>query len=622
MPIYCLNPVCEKPQNPDNHTFCQNCGWRLRLGDRYQAIQPLGRGRNSKTFMGLDRQKIVQPRCLIKVLPPKGENHYAIEQAMERFRREVMQLDAIAEHPQIPDLLAYFERGRNQYLVQEFVVGQSLAQQLQENGIFSQAQICELLGNILPLLQFLHDHRLIHRNIKPHNLIRRPGEKGWVLADFGASKQVSQTALARTGTLVGSAEYAAPEQLMGKATFASDLYSLGVTCIHLLTGLSPFELFDGMTGRWFWRSVVTDVSDALATLLNRLLKPSEHDRYPSATAALKDLAEIWDIDQPAAEIAPIVSRLKETSKQGQRPVWRLQHNWTAEGALPFEVNAITLTPDGEMLAVGCNDGALQLWDMTGEPTLGHRVSGHSQSVSSIAISADGQSLVSGSWDGGVRLWRLEGKTAQLRQVLTGHTQPVTAVAIASDPPILISGGQDRTLKCWRLATGELIHTFLDHRAEVAAIALSADGQTLASGDTNGLLKLWRLATQELLRTLSGHRGRVGAIAFTCDSQILISTGWDTRLQLRNPKTGGLINPYTHMTGHLLPIGAIALSPDGQTIATGSYDTTIKLWSLPQGEPYATLTGHTEAVISLTFSPDSQTLISVSQTGQFRTWRRG
>ena len=280
MPIHCLNPVCEKPQNPDNHAFCQNCGWRLRLGDRYQAIQPLGHGGASQTFMGLDRQKVVNPRCLIKVLRPRGENRYAIEQSMERIRGEVIRLDAVAKHPQIPDLFAYFERGRTQYLVQEFVAGQSLAQQLQEQGIFSQPQICQLLSNILPLLQFLQDHHIIHRNIKPHNLIRRPGEPGWVLVDFGSAQQACQTILTRTQTLVGSAEYAAPEQLLGKATFASDLYSLGVICIHLLTGLSPFELFDGRMGKWFWRSVVTDVSEALATFLNRLFNASVSDRYP------------------------------------------------------------------------------------------------------------------------------------------------------------------------------------------------------------------------------------------------------------------------------------------------------------------------------------------------------
>ena len=579
--------------------------------------------------MGLDRQKIVNPRCLIKGFPPQGKNRYAIEQTMEKVRSRVIRCDAVAKHPQIPDLFAYFERGHTQYLVQEFVAGQSLAQQLQENGVFSQAQICELLANILPLLQFLQDHRIIHRDIKPQNLIRRSGESDWMLVDFGVSKQASQTTLTQTGTLVGSAEYAAPEQLLGKATFSSDLYSLGVTCIHLLTGLSPFELFDGTLGKWYWRSVVTDVSDTLTTFLNRLLKASVRERYPSATEALTDLAKSGVMEPPAAKIAPLAPKaplapeVKKTVKQGNPPVWSLEHAWTAtEGAVPLEINAIALTPNGEILAVGGADGALQLWDLKEEPTLCHHGSGHPQAVSTVAISPDGQSLVSGGWDGVVRLWGVQGKTLHPRLTLAGHTQPVTAVAIVSDPPLIISGSQDRTLKCWRLTSGKLIHTFSDHRAEVTAIALSADGPTLASGDSNGLVKLWSLKTQELLRTLSGHRGRVGALAFTPNGQTLISTGWDTRLQLRNPQTGGLINPLTQMTGHLLPMGALALSPDGQTLATGSYDSTIKLWSLPQGESFATLTDHTDAVMALVFNPDSQRLISVSQTGRFRSWRRG
>ncbi|MDJ0706581.1 MAG: serine/threonine-protein kinase, partial [Leptolyngbyaceae cyanobacterium MO_188.B28] len=475
MPIHCLNPACEKSLNPDHHTFCQHCGWRLRLGDRYQAIHPLGQGQPSKTFMGLDRQKIVNSHCLIKVFPPQGKNRYAIEQAMERVRNKVIRFDAVAKHPQIPDLFAYFERGRTQYLVQAFIAGQSSAQQLQEKGVFSQAQICELLANILPLLQFLQDHRIIHRDIKPQNLIRRPGETDWMLVDFGVSKQASQTRLTQTGTLVGSAEYAAPEQLVGKATFSSDLYSLGVTCIHLLTGLSPFELFDGATGKWYWRSVVTDVSDDLTTFLNRLLNASAKNRYPSATEALTDLAKIWPTEPSAAQTsspvpkAPLPPTIKKTAKQGRPPIWRLENDWTAtEEAVPLDINAIALTPNGEVLVTGGADGALRLWDMTGGPTLCRRVSASPQSISTVAISPDGQSVVSGGWDGVVRLWRLEGQELHLKQALIGHRQPVTAVAIAAEPPLIISGSQDRTLKYWEMTSGNLIHTFSEHQAGVTA----------------------------------------------------------------------------------------------------------------------------------------------------------
>ncbi|MBW4679721.1 MAG: serine/threonine protein kinase [Microcoleus vaginatus WJT46-NPBG5] len=287
---YCLHPDCQKPQNTNVAKFCQSCGSKILLGERYRAIKPIGAGGFGRTFVAVDEMKPSQPRCVIKQFFPQDQGFLHSVKAAELFRQEAVRLDVLGKHPQIPELLAHFEQGQQQYLVQEFVDGQNLAEELAESGAFHEKQIRQLLNDLLPVLQFVHTNQLIHRDIKPENIIRRSADRQLVLVDFGAAKFVNRTALQRTGTVIGSAAYTAPEQLMGKAVFASDLYSLGVTCVHLLTQIPPFDLFDSREGTWAWRDYLGQiVSDPLGHILDKLLQPAINRRYLSAAQVIKAL---------------------------------------------------------------------------------------------------------------------------------------------------------------------------------------------------------------------------------------------------------------------------------------------------------------------------------------------
>jgi serine/threonine protein kinase len=287
---YCLNPDCSRPENADQNRFCQRCGWRLRLGDRYEAVYPVGGGHASRTFVGRDRATLVQPQCLIKRFTLSGQTRLEQAAAAERFRRDMDHLAIASQHPHIPALLAYFEREEQSFVVQQFLVGPHLDQRLQENlGPLDSDEVVAFLRDVLPIVQHLHQHRIIHRDIKPTNFRCPPGQPHWWLVDLGAIKPLTATRLAHPGTLVGSADYAAPEQLRGEATVASDLYSLGVVCLHLLTGLPPFDLSDSVNGVWHWRSIVPDVSPSLAALLDRMVQPALRDRLPDVATAMASL---------------------------------------------------------------------------------------------------------------------------------------------------------------------------------------------------------------------------------------------------------------------------------------------------------------------------------------------
>ncbi len=308
---YCLNPDCPNPHNPDPANFCQGCGTRLRLANRYCALKQLGEGGFSRTFLAVDEYKPSQPTCVIKQFLPQVQGAGNWEKAAALFAHEAKQLEELGSHDQIPALYAYFSEGKQQYLVQELIDGLNLQQELEQQGAFNEDQIRQVLSDLLPVLQYVHDHQVIHRDIKPENIIRRrvisspqaTGSNGpspspcpvgrLVLVDFGAAKSATHTSLNKAGTRIYSLGYAAPEQEKGWAVFASDLYSLGVTCIHLLTQIEPFNLYDSSDRRWVWRDYLrTPISAQLADIIDRLLQPEPAHRYPTAAAVLMDLKKL------------------------------------------------------------------------------------------------------------------------------------------------------------------------------------------------------------------------------------------------------------------------------------------------------------------------------------------
>ncbi|MBH8576860.1 serine/threonine protein kinase [Nostocaceae cyanobacterium CENA369] len=287
---YCLNPRCPKPENPGDVKFCLSCGSKLLLKERYRAIKPIGQGGFGRTFLAVDEDKPSKPRCVIKQFYPQAQGTNTVQKAVELFNQEAVRLDELGKHPQIPELLAYFTQDDRQYLVQEFINGENLAQALAHNGAFSETQIWQLLNDLLSVLQFCHARQIIHRDIKPENIILRESDRKLVLVDFGASKSATSTALNRTGTSIGSPEYVAPEQIRGRATFASDIYSLGATCINLLTQRSPFDSYDINNDTWIWQQYLqTPVSNQLSRILNKMLESIPIRRYQTVDEVLKDL---------------------------------------------------------------------------------------------------------------------------------------------------------------------------------------------------------------------------------------------------------------------------------------------------------------------------------------------
>lgn len=293
---YCISPDCSKPKNPPTVSHCQNCGAELLLRRRYRMIRALGRGGFGATFLARDELLPGKPPCVIKQLRPSAEAPHILDMARDLFKREAKILGMIGNHPQLPRLLDYFESEQEFFLVQEYINGLTLQQEVKRGGPFTEAGVKQFLSEILSMVQYVHDNHVIHRDIKPANIIRRDQDKKLVLIDFGAVKDKvnptlaansDQTAL--TAYAIGTPGYAPPEQMAMRPVYASDIYALGVTCIYLLAAKAPKDLnYDPNTGELLWRDHV-HISDHFAGVLQKMLEISVKHRYQSVEAIHRDL---------------------------------------------------------------------------------------------------------------------------------------------------------------------------------------------------------------------------------------------------------------------------------------------------------------------------------------------
>ncbi|KZL49379.1 serine/threonine protein kinase [Nodularia spumigena CENA596] len=283
---------------------CGQSNFGKFLRNRYRVLRLLGEGGFSRTYATEDVDRLNAP-CVIKQFFPSFQGTIQRNKAAEFFREEAFRLYELGEnHTQIPRLLAYFEQGSSLYLVQEFIEGKTLLQEVRQKP-FTEEQIYQLLTDLLPVLQFVHAAKVIHRDIKPENIIRRDSDGKPVLIDFGGAKQVTQTTLARQATVIYTIGYAPSEQMAGFPCHGSDLYALGVTCVRLLTQCLPVQntygeindpLYDAMNGNWLWQEELQKkgitISEELSRILNKLLKHLASERYQTATEVINDLKSL------------------------------------------------------------------------------------------------------------------------------------------------------------------------------------------------------------------------------------------------------------------------------------------------------------------------------------------
>jgi CHASE2 domain-containing sensor protein/predicted Ser/Thr protein kinase len=261
------------------------------LNRRYKISKILGTGGFGRVYLAKDTQRPGNPVCVVKKLMPARQDTKFLQVARRLFNTEAEILEVLGRHHQIPELLAYFEDNQEFYLVEEYIQGHTLSEELAPvQNVKNESFVIDLLKGVLEVLAFVHQHRVIHRDIKPTNIIRRAQDNRLVLIDFGAVKLMQppseQTELATVA--IGTRGYTPPEQFAGHPRLCSDIYALGMIGIQAITGILPQELQpDPQTGNVMWRQ--EQVSEELAVILDKMVCYNFSDRYQSAAAVLQDL---------------------------------------------------------------------------------------------------------------------------------------------------------------------------------------------------------------------------------------------------------------------------------------------------------------------------------------------
>jgi len=290
------------------------------LQNRYRVLSILGQGGFGRTYLAEDQGRFNE-LCALKELLPPQDNAYALEKSKELFQREAQILYQI-QHPQIPQFRATFEQDQRFFLMQDYVEGKTYRALLDERKtqgyVFSEAEVIQILQQVLPVLSYIHGKGIIHRDIAPDNIMLRQSDRLPVLIDFGVVKElatrIQSPDTVRQSTTVGKLGYAPTEQMQtGRAYPNSDLYALAVTAVVLLTGREPQELFDETTMTWRWQRLV-NVSPAFAMVLNRMLSYRTTDRYQSAQDVLQAIQSPPNVT-PVPQTSPPIATQPQPQQQ-------------------------------------------------------------------------------------------------------------------------------------------------------------------------------------------------------------------------------------------------------------------------------------------------------------------
>ena len=282
------------------------------LNNRYRIIRPLSMGGMGQTYIAEDIQRPNNPVCVVKQLRPASNDPSFLGTARRLFNNEAVSLEKLGRmNNQIPQLLAYFEHDEEFYLVQDFVDGHPLSAEMELGERWSEPEVCQLLYDILTILECVHREGLIHRDIKPDNIIRRKDRK-LCLIDFGAVKQIrihrSEQSKVNSRTIgIGTLGYMPTEQAAGKPRPSSDLYALGIVAIQALTGMLPTQMKGARNGDLIWRDQA-EVSESLGNFLDVMVSYRFEERFATATEALHELKYVLSLKQETAEFRQTARR--------------------------------------------------------------------------------------------------------------------------------------------------------------------------------------------------------------------------------------------------------------------------------------------------------------------------
>jgi len=580
----------------------------------FEILEEIGRGGMGIVYRAKKRDdgQIVA----VKVIRKDRLQH---EEAVKRFRREA-QAAARLSHPNIVTVFDSDQTGDTHYLVMEFVAGITLERHVEQTGPLAIPQACDIIRQTALGLQHAWEQGLVHRDIKPSNLMvnfSSAGAAAVKLLDMGVARVLqlsgqavgdSLSTLTHSGSVIGTADYVAPEQLEDPhgADIRADLYSLGCTFYFLLTGQVPFpggSLLSKLDKqRWHEPLALTtlrgDVPPAVARVVQRLMAKRPADRFqtPGELAdALNVLAKNDYRDPPtppiefkelrrlighgdaigAARFTPDGRHIASGAKDGTLVYWnadtgQIQYRLPNQ---PQEIRCLAFAPSGDQIATA-SGLTIRFYDVRGQEI--RRFTGHSGTVRCLAFSPDGKRLITGGDDKSIRLWEVA--SGREVQRFGRHTGAVTALCYVGDAYHMASAGKDQTIRVWDLKSGLEIELIQTSAGNVLDLAAAADGKRLASAHFDTVLRIWDLPAAKRVIECRGHKQMPSALAFTSDGRRLLSAGQDQTVRLWDTVTGAELACATF---HTAGVNTLSVSADGTRVVTGGSDKTLVIAAAPK-----------------------------------------
>lgn len=627
--LICLNKqsdgaICDT-ENSDRAECCQKCGTPLTaalsvqnpgaLIDQYRIRRMIGHGRFGAVYAAEYKD---QPQVKVAL-----KEMFAID-SVRHLVSEFFVLRHL-QHDHLPRYYDMFEVQGNGYLVMEFVPGQSLKDVLdKKRGPLPEAQVLGYLIQLCDVLHYLHTQQppILHRDIKPHNIRVTP--EGLIkLVDFGMFKQLGDGPASNPLPALTRA-YAAPEQWNSQASQRSDIYSLGATLYHLLSGYAPpsasrriAQSSDPIPAiQQVNRRLSVHVAEAVMTALQL----SAEQRYADVITLRQSLITPYAthmccaVAQPASACAvampapvPVPPPPPEPPGDVAEKPLRIFREHTAA------VSCVVFSGDGTMFASASDDGCIHLRRVC-DTTLMHVLHGHNSQVTDVAFSPTGEYIASGSnreWF----LWHVQ--NGILLKTFKGFSSYVSSVAFSPDGSLLAGGSSDGTVWLWRVADGILLKTLWGHRDWVNSMAFSPDGSLLATGSSDQTIRLWSIPDGILRHDLHEHANEVTSVAFSLDGSLLASASWDYRVRLWDVAGGRVVR--TFHDDHSL-IYSVAVHPGGQIVASGNSNHVVQLWRIRDGNIVNEFRNHRDAVRSVAFSPDGALLASGGSDQSVQWWQ--
>jgi serine/threonine protein kinase/Tol biopolymer transport system component len=644
-----------------------------RLGQQlgnYRLTRLLGQGGFAEVYLG--EHPVLGTTVAIKVL------HTQVMQENVALFQQEAHLLASLRHPHIVRILDFGVDKRIPYLVMDYTPNGTLRTRHARGTRLPVSTVIGYVQQIAEALQYAHDHKVVHRDVKPENMLI--GEHGEILlSDFGIALIAHSSHYQSVRDLAGTIAYMAPEQIQAHPRPASDQYSLGIVAYEWLCGTCPFHgtfpeiaVKHSVTPPPLLREhLPTLLPDVEQVILMALAKQPE-ERFVSVrtfAAALEQASQDMlptqqlrpkSISSPVptpsslsdAVTAPPISEAVLTPPSNQPFVSSVRsttpsnppvtqapptlHNLptptktTSKPIVSRRAVLIGVAGVVAMAAVGVGIYSILQQRSSGSvgtppnPTVTPRYqpftyTGHTDSVRAVAWSPDGKRIVSASFDGTVRV--LNASDGSEVFIYTGHTDSVWSVAWSPDGKRIASGSRDNTAQVWNASDGSHVFTYTGHASnDVNTVAWSPDGKLIASGSDDKMVQVWNASDGSHVFTYTGHTELMWSVAWSPDGKWIASGSRDNTVQVWNARGGNKVFTYQ---GHSGTVKAVAWSPDGKRIVSGSDDKTAQVWNASDGSSSVFIyKGHTNTVWSVAWSPDGKQIASGSLDKTVQVWNAG